>query len=99
MPGDVGGREREGASGKHQAIARNMCEYVRMCFLAPLVSGLLTRRSQAASMPGTQHGNNDLFHSKHMLMNKHTYIETYILSVFSLRFMLLPLCAKGAQRL
>lgn len=31
VPGDVGGRKTEGASGKHQAVARHMCEYMHMC--------------------------------------------------------------------
>lgn len=35
-----------------------------VCFVAPLVSGLLTCRSWAASMPGTQHGDNNLLHSQ-----------------------------------
>lgn len=63
-------------------ICGSTCTYV--CFVAPLVSGLLTCRSRAASMPGTQHGNNDLFHSTaHMRLKKHTFIATCIPSVFN----------------
>lgn len=33
VPGDVAGRESEGASGKHQAVALHMCVNMRMCVL------------------------------------------------------------------
>lgn len=49
------------ASSRGSAYVGVGCACV--CFVAPLVSGLLTCRSwAAASMPGTQHGNNDLLH-------------------------------------
>lgn len=33
VPGDVGGRQSEGASGKHQTVARHMCMNVHVCVL------------------------------------------------------------------